>query len=533
MSIAVRIASTFLVMVVLIITSVSMGLYGNSRLSGILNYISGDAWNAANGAIETLLVVQEQVITLQELAIRPEQTRKAVDRINTLEQSIQNSVNLMLSSDMFGKSDAQQIEKLLQKFHNSMQSLVQALMLPESGLVLPSQQQFTTDARLLIQTLKKMRKTGTGNIETGKAIIESARDIAFNMLISVLALSLLLCVLNYWYIDRTITRPVNAAVDFMRNIADGNNDLTMRMDIRSNDEIGALSNAFNGFMRRIHQLIGEGVQQSTQVVEAVSQFSSVTAGTREKVIRQSMELEQVTKAVNQMAVTAGEIAQKASNASHNTDLASQHANKGKKVVAETSHSIKALAGEVTRAADVVAQLDQESQNIGAVLDVIKAIAEQTNLLALNAAIEAARAGEQGRGFAVVADEVRSLASRTQQSTQEIENMIEGLQEHARMATEAMKMGGSQAEEVVHNVNQASMALDEINQSVLVIVEMNTQIADAVEEQATVSGEISNNIINISRFTADIQNSAEQAKGAGTNLTDLVDQLAHIGQQFKL
>ncbi len=533
MTIATKIAASFMVMVTLIIISVSIGLYGNSRLAGIINYIGGEAWHASDGAVAAIISVQEQLNVVQGLVINPDQASQAAARINALEESIQNSVNRILASKIFSAVEMQALKTQLQRYSvnkNAIFAAVRARNMPQAS---DAQQQFSGDAGSLIEILQRMRTTGAVNIETRQAVVASAQDIAYKTLVVVLTLSLLLCFLNYWYVDKTITRPVNEAVAAMRGIARGAGDLTVRMDIRSNDEIGALSDAFNGFVVRMRELVVENVAHSSQVAQAISQLGTVTTGAHGKVTRQASEIGKVTEAVNKMASTAGTAAQNAANASHNTNLANQHATRGKQVVEQTARSIKTLAGEVTKAADVVAQLERESQNIGAVLDVIKAIAEQTNLLALNAAIEAARAGEQGRGFAVVADEVRSLASRTQQSTQEIEHMIEGLQARARMATEAMQLGGNQADEAVNQVNQASLALDEINHSVAAILQMNGQIVSAIEAHAMVSSDISKQISMVSGFSTEIQGSVQLVSSAGGNLETLAGQLIAAGGRFKV
>ena len=248
---------------------------------------------------------------------------------------------------------------------------------------------------------------------------------------------------------------------------------------------------------------------------------------------QRQEIAQVAAAVNQMSSTVQEVANNVATAATDAGSADQEANAGKQVVAETMHSIRALARDIQRASDVISQLQKESENIGSVLDVIRGIAEQTNLLALNAAIEAARAGEQGRGFAVVADEVRTLASRTQSSTEEIHAMIERLQSGARDAVAVMEQGRRQAEDSVVQAEKAGTSLAEITRAVSVIKDMTNQIAVASREQSQVTGEINRSIGSIS----EVANST--AEGSKVNLqhcqsmVDLARSVEALVTQFRV
>jgi len=248
---------------------------------------------------------------------------------------------------------------------------------------------------------------------------------------------------------------------------------------------------------------------------------------------QRRETEQVATAMNEMAATVQEVARNASEAAGAASHADNEAGAGRAVVRETTASIENLAHEVESAAQVVQQLANDSESIGAVLDVIKGIAEQTNLLALNAAIEAARAGEQGRGFAVVADEVRTLASRTQDSTKEIEGMIEQLQNGARNAVEVMENGREKARTGVDQTKQAVQALDAITKAVATINQMNTQIASAAEQQRATTEEMNRNIININQIAEQTATSAIQTTTASDELARLSAQLQSLVNQFKL
>jgi methyl-accepting chemotaxis protein len=262
-------------------------------------------------------------------------------------------------------------------------------------------------------------------------------------------------------------------------------------------------------------------------------MSLVMEETKRDTLQQQSETSQVVTAMNEMTATVQEVARHATEAAAAASNADHASVDGKKVVLSTMNAIEALSSEVHSAANVISQLEKDSENIGTVLDVIKGIAEQTNLLALNAAIEAARAGEQGRGFAVVADEVRTLASRTQQSTQEIQTMIENLQVGAQSAVKVMDESRAKAEDSVSQAAKAGGSLEEITHSVSQINDMNTQIATAAEEQSAVAEEINRNIVNISEIVDRTADGANQTSIASEELASLAAQLQQLVNQFKV
>ncbi|MCU7922437.1 MAG: methyl-accepting chemotaxis protein, partial [Candidatus Thiodiazotropha sp. (ex Dulcina madagascariensis)] len=270
-----------------------------------------------------------------------------------------------------------------------------------------------------------------------------------------------------------------------------------------------------------------------QLASAAEETSVVTAQTTAGINQQHTETDQIATAINQMNATVHDVAQNAVHAAEATRNADASSEEGKKVVDKTIEAINQLATEVEQAAKVIHELEQETENIGSVLDVIKSIAEQTNLLALNAAIEAARAGEQGRGFAVVADEVRTLAGRTQQSTQEIEEMISRLQTGANKAVQVMETGKTKTLVGVEQAAAAGKALETINAAVESINNMNTQIASAAEEQSSVTEEINRNITNISQVAEQTSSGAAQTAQASDDLARLAEQLKGLVAQFKV
>lgn len=345
------------------------------------------------------------------------------------------------------------------------------------------------------------------------------------LLISFVALGVLL--------SRTIVRPLHQVNTTLRDIAEGQGDLTVQLSTTTNDEVGELANNFNKFVSKLHGIVIEVTSASQQIVAGSSELNGSTQLASQGVSQQRKESELVATAVNEMAATVQEVARSASEAAKAADKADGDTESGRELVLKTITAIKSLADNVAKSAQVISHLKTESQKIGGVLDVIKGIAEQTNLLALNAAIEAARAGEQGRGFAVVADEVRTLAQRTQKSTSEIEGMIGGLQLSANEAEVVMQESRTHAQETVSEAARAGESFTQITHSVSMIRDMNTQIATASEEQSSVAGEINRNINNLHNITEESERRVQDIANASEALSGMGRQLQQIMGQFKV
>jgi len=336
-----------------------------------------------------------------------------------------------------------------------------------------------------------------------------------------------------FFVSRAIVAPLVETKAAMEDIASGNGDLTKRIKVSGNDEIAQLANAFNHFASKVQEIVREVSGITERVANASERMTVVTDETRKGADRQQQETDEVAIAVNEMAAAGQEVARNANSAAeaaHNADVA---ADNGRQVVGHTIEAIDSLAREVKEAGIVIDRVEKDSESIGGVLDVIKGIAEQTNLLALNAAIEAARAGEQGRGFAVVADEVRTLASRTQQSTAEIQTMIERLQSGTRDAVSVMDQSREMAEATVGQAAKAGTSLEEINAAVTTIKDLNSQIACSAEEQSSVAEEINQKVVRISDITDQTAAGTQQTASASNELNQLAETLKLLVGQFKV
>jgi len=312
-------------------------------------------------------------------------------------------------------------------------------------------------------------------------------------------------------------------------VVDGMVDLRYRHPEASSD----FTRGFNEFMGAVHDTIEKTSLVGTHLTDAIASGVQSARAANDGARRQQEEIQHLSAAMHQMAATANEIARNASAAAEAAGSADRESRQGQDIVEEAVRAINALAGKVEEANDLIAQLEADSDRIGTVLDVIRGIAEQTNLLALNAAIEAARAGEQGRGFAVVADEVRTLASRTQQSTREIQSMIEALQERTTQAAQAMQEGSNQARTGVDKVTLSGEALQKIVKAVITITDMNTQIATASEQQSAVSDEINRNVSSIGELANAAFDNAGGTLRSSEALHELSQELAEQVRRFQL
>nr|WP_271412043.1 methyl-accepting chemotaxis protein [Pseudomonas sp. Q1-7] len=335
-----------------------------------------------------------------------------------------------------------------------------------------------------------------------------------------------------WLTARGVTRPILGVAGMLKDIASGEGDLTRRLDYARQDELGELAGWFNRFLDKLQPVIAD-VKRSVQDARGTAdQSAAIASQTSAGMQQQYREVDQVATASNEMSATAQDVARSAAQAAEAARGADHATREGLGVIGRTTSAIEQLASEMSAAMDEVQALASSSEQIGSVLEVIRAIAEQTNLLALNAAIEAARAGEAGRGFAVVADEVRNLAKRTQDSVEEIRQVIEGLQHGTREVVGSMHSSHRQAQGSVEQVEQAVAALQRIGDAVTVITDMNLQIASAAEEQSAVAEEINRNVAAIRDVTESLSGQAEESAQVSQALNRLANHQQGLMDQFR-
>jgi methyl-accepting chemotaxis protein len=334
-------------------------------------------------------------------------------------------------------------------------------------------------------------------------------------------------------IQRNIVAPINEVVYALKDIAKGEGDLTVRLNANTNDEIGELVTWFNTFVGKVQQIIIQFRETANELSTAATELNTQSSETNRLIIGQQSEIETVLKAMAEMSTVVQDVADSVEESAADAEKADKESNIGRQIVGETMISIEALASDIEAASEVISKLQQDSDSIGTVLDVIRGIAEQTNLLALNAAIEAARAGEQGRGFAVVADEVRTLASRTQESTQEIHDMIERLQSGSREAVTVMDKGRLQAHESVETAGNAHESLATITTAVGTIKDASQQIAKASSEQRVMTNDINGNIINISGAVRKTSDGSREMTSKAEELAKLSDDMLNLVGQFRI
>lgn len=338
-------------------------------------------------------------------------------------------------------------------------------------------------------------------------------------------------VIGLW-VNRSVMNPINDILSKLKLIHQ-DSDLTVKFTTFNHDELGQISTSLTQVIEHLRGILHSIAEAANTVNSSANELSSFTQATNKRMQQQQAETEQTATAMNEMTATVAEVAQSASAAADSAKDADTYAANGNNIVMQSISSMSQLSDQIQKTAQIIGFLSNESQNIGRVLDVIKSIAEQTNLLALNAAIEAARAGEQGRGFAVVADEVRTLAQRTQKSTQEIEAMIATLQQGVKEAVNAMEIGINQVDDANDKANQAGQALKEIVSSVDSITELNTHIATAAEEQSSVAESINRSIIAISDIAEHSTSSAAELSESVVNLTKLANSMRNQVSAFKL
>jgi methyl-accepting chemotaxis protein len=430
-----------------------------------------------------------------------------------------------------------EMDQLKSHFSSTQRDALQQLETALSGYR-SSLQAFKVAFTNAVEARKEMTDQGADIVSRSDALyqiqldrrdIESAQARSLQLISTLLAL--LVGVLAAVIITRQITRPLQETLAVVERIASG--DLTENLRVTRRDELGVLQQGIVRMGVTLRELISGIRDGVTQIASAAEELSAVTEETSAGVNSQKVETDQVATAMHEMTATVQEVARNAEEASQAAAAADGEARQGDKVVAQAIEQIERLASEVVRSTDAMTVLQQESDKIGSVMDVIKAVAEQTNLLALNAAIEAARAGEAGRGFAVVADEVRGLAQRTQKSTEEIEGLVAGLQNGTQQVAAVMNNSRALTDSSVALTRKAGDSLENITRTVSNIQSMNQQIAAAAEQQSAVAEEISRSIINVRDVSEQTAAASDETAASSVELARLGGQLQQMVSHFRV
>jgi methyl-accepting chemotaxis protein len=415
------------------------------------------------------------------------------------------------------------------QLESRMKSLSQANDMTELTRLLSADLQTNSDQMNVV--LGKLVEMNTQQLNEASATATQQYSTAFTMVVTLLIIATALTMLFAWLLTKSITRPIASALKAAEEIAEG--DLTRTITVDGSDEAGRLLAAMLKMQSKLRDTLQRISGSATQLASAAEELNAVTDESARGLSQQNNEIEQAATAVNQMTSAVEEVARNAVSTSEASKNATTSASDGRDLVQETVSAIERMSNDVQSTSTLIGNLAGESRDIGKVLDVIRGLADQTNLLALNAAIEAARAGEAGRGFAVVADEVRALAHRTQQSTSEIERMIGSIQGGTEQAVNSMRSSTERAESTLNIAKGAGLALDTINSAVVEINERNLVIASAAEEQAQVAREVDRNLVNIRDLSTQSATGANQTSAASNELSRLAVDLNGMVARFKV
>jgi len=393
--------------------------------------------------------------------------------------------------------------------------------------LIQAEQNLTDAISTLRSAVVEVKKFADSSKEQAVSQVNKSRTIIIVIALIAVAAGVFISVL----VISSIRKPLSQVVEVIGNIADG--DLTQKIDVERSDEFGELSNSVNDLVNKLRDILGGIASGSQQLAASAEQTEAIAKQGHDSINRQREQTELVATAMAEMTATVNEVANSANSTLQEVQGANSETQTGQSIVKRNIATINSLASEIESASHVINKLNEYSDNIGSVLDVIRGIADQTNLLALNAAIEAARAGEQGRGFAVVADEVRTLASKTQESTSEIQGMIERLQNGTKDAVSVMEKSQEEARISVDQTAKAGEALESITRAVGVINDMSTHIASSAEEQSAVTNEMHENITTISSLAEQNAQGANESLSASQQLARLAEQLQNMVSQFRL
>ncbi|PWK43898.1 methyl-accepting chemotaxis protein [Pseudomonas sp. OV226] len=483
----------------------------------------------------TQLTLRLRVLSYRLLVNRePDVQQKTMELLETRNQQIrtaQSTYEKLISSPQERAAYDQYVQLLGQyrQIEDRMKSLSRNNQVDELRTLLNTD--LLTNSEAVNTVLNRLLEINTQQTVDTNQQAADQYDSAFTLVITLLVFATGLTVLFAWLLTHSITKPIANALSAAEGIAEGN--LTRPITVDGEDEAGRLLAAMAKMQDKLRDTLQRISGSATQLASAAEELNSVTDESARGLTQQNNEIEQAATAVNEMTSAVEEVARNAVSTSEASKNATTSAGDGRDLVQETVSAIERMSADVQSTATLIGDLANESRDIGKVLDVIRGLADQTNLLALNAAIEAARAGEAGRGFAVVADEVRALAHRTQQSTSEIERMIGSIQSGTEHAVDSMRNSTERAESTLNIARGAGLSLDTINSAIVEINERNLVIASAAEEQAQVAREVDRNLVNIRDLSVQSATGANQTSAASNELSRLALDLNNMVGRFSL
>lgn len=507
-----------------------------SKIRGAAEEITSNSVPSIKSLDEfTQLTLRLRVLSYRLLVNRePDVQQKTMDLLETRNQQIraaQTVYEKLIASPQERAAYDQYVQLLGQyrQIEDRMKSLSRNNQVDELRTLLNTD--LLTNSEAINVVLNRLLEINTQQtVDTNQQAVDQYST-AFNLTVTLLVIATGLTLLFAWLLTNSITKPIANALSAAEEIAEGN--LTRPITVDGEDEAGRLLAAMAKMQEKLRDTLQRISGSATQLASAAEELNSVTDESARGLTQQNNEIEQAATAVNEMTSAVEEVARNAVSTSEASKNATTSAGDGRDLVQETVSAIERMSADVQSTANLIGDLANESRDIGKVLDVIRGLADQTNLLALNAAIEAARAGEAGRGFAVVADEVRALAHRTQQSTSEIERMIGSIQSGTEHAVDSMRNSTERAESTLNIARGAGMSLDTINSAIVEINERNLVIASAAEEQAQVAREVDRNLVNIRDLSVQSATGANQTSAASNELSRLALDLNNMVGRFSL
>ncbi len=494
-----------------------------------------ELWFAADGSMETQIIMLQTIYFLQ-LFIDSGGENKYLNALNQANSDITERVSSLVKHPLFLKnkpldsqfktlSYSQNLEQLSQEHMTLINSLV-----PVWQTYYQQLKNFNSKSEQLLNNVEELEKIGDSKVENELDNISSVKSLANTLVILSTIFSFIVALISGLVAYKKVIIPL---VNMSNVLQSQKNDLTITLPITSKDEIGKLSQTLNETFSNERQIIKHIQQATSDLHNSAGELDKISTQTYKNVIKQEAETEQTATAMNEMAATIQDMARNAGIASEAANEAFANSNLGHEVIVTTKNNIDQLSHNIQNMSDAIKKLNDDTENITVVLDVIRGIAEQTNLLALNAAIEAARAGEQGRGFAVVADEVRSLAGKTQESTEEIQTTINNLLLSSKSVVDAMEESNQQSQQTVSQIIKAEQALDKILESVQRINDVNTGVASATEQQSVVAEQINRSVVTISHVSKETLDSSTTVNDTSSKISELSDSILEQVSVFKV